>query len=490
MAVNLNISRLVRVQVLLQRLAAARRGFGLGLIIGESDVIDGLERIRSFATITEVAQVFGTLSPEYKAALSLFSQEPSPDRVLIGRWLRTPTHGILRGGALTPAEQNISNFNTIPDAGFRVLIDGVMSDVTMVDLTAQTTLNGIAALFTVVLAGLADITWTGSNFVARSLTTGATSTIDFLSAPPVGTNISGLLKLTSSTAVAAPVPGYDSETPLEAVVKLSEDTTWYACGFAYDIGIDTDVTSFIQAAVPTRTFWESSTDLAILDANSTTDMAYVYKAGGFSRTFLQYTSVADKFPQFSAMARLITTNFDANNTMITLMYKNEPTVVAEHLTTQQADTLQTKRCNVFAQYDNDTAIIQYGVMCAEKYADEAIGLDWLAEALQTACYNLLYQSTTKVPQTDGGQSQLINVCTAVLDEGVNNGLIAPGRWNGDPFGQLARGDFLTSGYYLYSPPLALQDQSIREQRISQPIQIAVKLAGAIHELDIIVNVNR
>jgi hypothetical protein len=85
---------------------------------------------------------------------------------------------------------------------------------------------------------------------------------------------------------------------------------------------------------------------------------------------------------------------------------------------------------------------------------------------------------------------LVNACSSVCDEGVNNGLIAAGTWNGDGFGQLSTGDYLPIGFYIFSPPMATQAQAIREQRISQTIQIAIKLAGAIHEVDVIVNVNR
>jgi hypothetical protein len=38
--------------------------------------------------------------------------------------------------------------------------------------------------------------------------------------------------------------------------------------------------------------------------------------------------------------------------------------------------------------------------------------------------------------------------------------------------------------------MALQAQADREARKSPPIQIALKLAGAVHTVDIIVNVNR
>ncbi|MFX6011523.1 DUF3383 family protein, partial [Acinetobacter baumannii] len=67
------------------------------------------------------------------------------------------------------------------------------------------------------------------------------------------------------------------------------------------------------------------------------------------------------FAGASLLGRLLTTDFDANNTTITLMYKQEPGIVAETLTTTQANTLQAKRINVFVEYNNDTAVVQYGI---------------------------------------------------------------------------------------------------------------------------------
>jgi hypothetical protein len=77
-----------------------------------------------------------------------------------------------------------------------------------------------------------------------------------------------------------------------------------------------------------------------------------------------------------------------------------------------------------------------------------------------------------------------------MKQGTTNGLIAPGVWNSDGFGQLREGDYLEDGYYIYSQPIVDQDQSEREQRKAPPIQAAVKLAGAIHSVDVAVDVNR
>jgi hypothetical protein len=385
----------------------------------------------------------------------------------------------------------MANWTSITTGSFKISIDGVEQSVTGLDFSAATNLNGVASEINTVLTG-ATAAWDGSRFVITSATTGATSSVGYASAAASGTDISAQLKLTSATALV-PVPGYAAETPVECATALANlSGMWYGLTFAAStMPTDdqaVDVAAFIQGASISRIFGFTETDTRVLDAAWTTDMASRLKALNYTRSFVTFS--ANKYAVASMFGRAFSVNFSANRSTITLMYKQEPGVVAELLTETQAQTLKAKRCNVFVQYQNDTAIIQYGVMSGQAYFDEIHGLDWFTDALQTALYNLLYQSKTKIPQTDAGQNQLVNTASNVCAEAINNGLVAPGQWNADGFGQLERGQFLTEGFYIYTQPMALQDQSIREQRIAPPIQIALKLAGAIHEIDAIIDVNR
>lgn len=491
MTQGLNVGRLVSVTVNLAPLAAARRGFGTLLIAGDSNVIDGSERLRTYTDIEAIAEEFGTSAPEYEAAALYFGQSPRPQQCMIGRWIRTATSALIKGGILTTAQQAMSNWTVVTAGSFKITIDGTEETLTGLDFSGETNLNGVASVINADLSG-GTIAWDGSRFTVTSATTGATSEIGYASAAGSGTDISAQLKLTSATALA-PVPGYDAETPVEAVaVFANQSGMWYGLSFAAStMPTDdqlVDVGEFIEAASITRIFGVTETDTRVLDATYTTDLASRFEALGYKRTCVQYSP--NEFAVCSLMGRAFSVNFSANRSTITLMYKQEPGVVAENLTETQAQTLKAKRCNVFVNYSNDTAIIQYGVMSGQAYFDEIHGLDWFADALQTAEYNLLYQSKTKIPQTDAGQNQLVSVAAGVCQEAINNGLIGPGQWNADGFGQLSRGDYLDEGFYIYTPPMASQDQSIREQRIAPPIQIALKLAGAIQEIDCIVDVNR
>jgi hypothetical protein len=172
------------------------------------------------------------------------------------------------------------------------------------------------------------------------------------------------------------------------------------------------------------------------------------------------------------------------------MYKQEPGVTGEDLTTTQADTLKAKRCNVLAKYVNSTVIIQYGMMSGPAWFDEIHGLDWLQDLVSNNCYNLMYTSPTKIPQTDAGQAQFVNAINQAGDASVNNGLVAPGTWTGPVIGELQPGQYLKSGYYTFAEPLASQAQVDREARLAPPMYLCVKLAGAFQEVDGIIQVNR
>lgn len=709
---SLSVSGLVRVTVNLSPLAAATRSFGVLMIAGDSDVINGLERFRTYLTIEGVAADFGVEAPEYRAAALYFGQTPKPKTLMIGRWLRTATPGQNVGGILSPSEQTIANWTAISSGGFVIAIDGVTKTLTTLDFTGVTNLNGVATVINSSLTG-GTIAWDGSEFVVTSSTTGAGAfavgtitldtnpsygarasatieltgnpangntvviqgtTVTFVSGTPSGnqvqigadaaataaalqvflaaaadvnlalmtyntigaittltarvygvagnsytltrvganitvsgatfsggvaqdtltvngtaitfvavtptgnqvlvgatasataanlqaflaasvnaniddatystegtvttvtavlagtagnsftlaetsshitisgatlsggtvpssvgyattgsgTDISALLKLTSATSQAL-IAGYDAETPVEcAAVMANMSAAWYGLMFQASTQPtdeqNLDVSGFIEALDLKRIFGVTITNTNVLSALVTTDLATLMMDAAYKQSFCQYSQNAYAIASF--FGRAFSVNFNANRSTITLMYKQEPGVTGEDLTENQALILKAKRCNVFVDYVNDTVIIQYGVMSGPAYFDEIHGLDWFQDAIQTACYNVLYTSSTKIPQTDAGVNQLTNAIGGVCDAAVNNGLVAPGVWNADGFGNLASGQYLKTGYYIYAQPIALQSQADRETRAAPPIQVAVKLAGAIQSMDVLVDVNR
>ncbi|EBK3240133.1 TPA_asm: DUF3383 family protein [Salmonella enterica subsp. enterica] len=284
-----------------------------------------------------------------------------------------------------------------------------------------------------------------------------------------------------------------AENLMDAVNAVMGYTNWYGLGIADKEDIADDdwlkVAAAVEASGVSRILAITTSDPATVDATSTGDLAYKLKAAKYGRTFVQYSS-SSKYAALSAFGRAFTVNFNGSNTTITLKFKQEPGITYETLTTYQAAALDAKKCNVFVYYQNDTAILQQGVMSSGDFFDERHGLDWLQNYVQTNLYNLLYTSTTKVPQTDAGVTRLLSNVEQSMDQSVTNGLVAAGVWNGGPIGQLDSGDTLTKGYYVYAQPISEQAQTDREARKAPVIQVACKLAGAVHFADVQINVVR
>lgn len=496
MTAGLPVSRLINVAVNLAAQAAQAPNLNSLVIIGDSDVIDVQTRVVSYASLADVAAAFGTSAPEYEAASLWFSQRPSPTQLYIGRWAQAAVAGRLIGGALSAAQKDLSVFTAVTNGGFKIAVDGgPLVNVTGVNLSAVTNLNGVASAINSALSTAtvgAVVTWDGSRFTFKSNSTGATSAVAFLQAPAAGVNLAPLMNATQALG-ARSVGGIAAETALDAVTIIDQlPVSIYAMMFAstaIDDDDHLDVAAYIEGAARKHLYGVTTANPGALDAAVDTDIGSELKALGYQRSVTQFSSSSD-YAVASLFGRMLTTDFNANNSMITLMFKDEPGVAAEELTTQQANALQGKNYNVFVAYDNDTAIIQYGTVASGLFVDEIYGTDWLRYRVQTDLYNALYGTTTKIPQTDQGMGILATVIDASLSAAVNNGLVGPGTWNQGGFGALKQGDFLSAGFYVYAPPVALQSAADRAARKSVTFQVAAKLAGAVHSVDVVITVDR
>lgn len=604
---GLSVSTLVRVTVSLTPAGAQPLSFGILAVAGDSSVINGSERLRSYTSYEAVAEDFGVDAPESGAAQLYFGQSPQPAEMMIGRWFRTAAAAQNLGGILNSSQQSLPMWQSITSGGFVISIDGSSKNITGLNFSTAANLNAVASTIQAALvsAGATGATcvWNGTNFTVTSGTTGtgvkATGTLNFATNPsnndtltlngvvftfkssgPVtgnqvligstgvdtaanlmalllastnvlltvanysrasdvitiqyatvgtggnsytlaksatnplisgatlsggaaassvgyatagsGTDISAMLKLTSSLSQGL-IAGYAAETPAECAQALcAKSPLWYGLMFQASVQPTDDqnmaVAPVIQAQSIKRVFGVTITSTDVLSSVVTNDLASRLKDGGYSRSFSQYSQNAYAVASF--FGRAFTVNYDGNNTAINLMYKQEPSVAAENLTEAQAATLRAKNCNVFVNYINDTSIIQFGVMADGTFFDVIHDTDWLENATQTAVYNVLYTTPTKIPQTDAGMNQILNAVAAVMGQAVANGVLAPGTWNGPSFGSLQTGQYLKQGYYIYALPIAEQSQAARAAREAPPIQVAAKLAGAIQTVDILINVNQ
>jgi hypothetical protein len=307
-----------------------------------------------------------------------------------------------------------------------------------------------------------------------------------------GTDISAMLGATSASSGAYVAQGVAAESAVAAATLFDNQfgQQWY--GLVVPQAADADhlaLAAFCEATTNKHFYGVTTQEAGVLNSVTTTDIAAQLKALGYNKTVTQYSSNS-AYAVSSLLGRQLTVDYTGNNTTITLMYKQEPGVAAETLNATQMSALEGKNCNVFVAYNNSTTIIEPAVVASGEFIDTIVGMDAFCIDVQTALFNALYTSTTKIPQTDPGMHILATVIEGVCQQYVGNGLFAPGTWTSGGFGTLNQGDYLSKGYYVYQPTVASQSAADRAARKSVPFQIAVKLAGAVHTIDFAVTVNQ
>src|ERR1019366_926486 len=184
------VSRVVAVSVSLTPAGAQAQSLSNLLLLGVSNVIDTVERTRTYTTLAGVAQDFGTSAAEYLAAQRWFGQSPQPTQLTIGRWINAAASGGLRCAPLSAAQQVISLWSVVSNGGFTFSKDGGSpTNITGLNFTGTTNLNAVAALIQGALTGVTCV-WNASyqRFEFQSATTGATSAVSFLTPPGGGTD--------------------------------------------------------------------------------------------------------------------------------------------------------------------------------------------------------------------------------------------------------------------------------------------------------------
>lgn len=209
----------------------------------------------------------------------------------------------------------------------------------------------------------------------------------------------------------------------------------------------------------------------------------LYLSGGVSNVKAYARLFAAAFA-----SRGLSVNYEGQNSTLTMTYKDLAGVpVDTNISETILNTCQTIGADVYCSVEGLAKVLSFKQ--GGLWFDELANQIWLRTAVQRAVANVLFTTRNKIPQTTEGVASLVNAINSVLNQGIINGMLAPGEWNSsDTFGVLE--DFhrciRTYGYYVYFTPIAEQAQAEREQRKCPVISIAAKQAGAIEHASIMI----
>jgi len=461
--------------------------------------ISSASRYRIYSEAASVAADFGTASQAYDFALSFFGTQPNPTNaggfLVIGYWRGADedvaaTAASLNGARLSEATV-VSALQQVADGTLDVDIDGVTENLTALDFQATTTLDEIAVVIDTALTG-GTAAVVDQRIVITSSTTGATSLITFATDPGTGTFIGQTLALTTGSGGFLTQGAADetltAETKLAGIAELRSQVKFRGAMFidnptdieAKDLAEWGQANDVLQYDV-----FESPTNLLVDPTNVVWDI----KLSGLTNYRMLYSKAGNRKLAASYMARVHTVNFGAENSALT-MHLKELSVAEEEYTQTEVNNAKMVGLDLYTTIKLTPVILTSG---ANVFTDERYNLIALADFIQVDMYNLLKLTGTKIPQTRRGVNQLIDQAEKTTRQFVRAGVAAPGTWSSpDYFGnrETFEQSIINNGFYWLAGSLADQAQNSREARESPVLQGAVKMAGAVHSVDLIVVVNR
>lgn len=489
---TLPLSDVVNVSVNVGPVASVRTNFNGGLIIGQSNIISTDDRIKKYSKLADMtADGWTGNEPEYLAAQIYFSQSPQPSHIAIGRW-QTPETAVAAVTACRNADGEW--YACIVCGASKVDIQAVSA---YIEAASPASVYFYTTHDSDVLSGtsgnIMDIL--SNNSAHRTLGQYSTDSVDTagyeVGAAEAATDIH------SGTANEFKIAVDGDETPKAITLTLtnctSGDTTAAEMekqiravgGTVYgSVTVEYSVNHYV---ITSPNYGEGSQ--IRVTAGDTNDISVALKIGAANGATDIDGTTTYKEAAAAIMGYAMGSNTQTANSAYELFGKSEVGITAEQVTNTELTKIKSYNGNVYVNRGTVYNLFENGTMHDGTYFDEVLNLDVLSNALQIAVVNE-FTGQGKIPQTDDGMELLVNVLTAPLENAVNTGFIAPGVWNSAPILTVKTGDVLTSGYKILFDSISGQSQADREARKAPPVYILAKLAGAMHNLQIGLYVNR
>lgn len=430
----MSLDDIVQVDITAQTASPTRPGFGTPLILAYhtrwlSDLV------REYSKLGEMTDDgFAVTDPAYLVAQKIFSQNPRPKRVKVGRRTR-------------PAVQTIDLTPTITTVGYVYKIDvgGVTASYTVI---TSDTVALVCAGLVAAINGLSNTSLhTATNGTTKiTITVPATTLIDLA-------NWSDGLTFADVTA--------DPGVVTDLTDCIAEDDDWY--GLVLDSNSKAEVVAMaadIEARI--KLFVFNTSDSACWDPASTTDVFKTLKTSGYARTIGLFSY--KKLLNYSGAAWM-GNRFPYNPGSDTWAHKTLKGVQVDTLSSGKVNAILAKRASVYTEVAG-VSITQFGKSFSGEWADVTRFIDWLRSEIQIRCFALLINNQ-KIPYTDAGIDLVKAVIQGALDAGVKAGGLAA-----DP------------APYVEAPLAADVDATTKASRVLPEVAFYGTLAGAIHQLEI------
>lgn len=374
-----NLNQIIDVSISLSTKGITEAGFGIPLIVGES--LKLTQRAKEYSSITEVADDFAESDVEYKMANLAFSQEKTPEKIIIGKKVK------LNSTSITSAT--------------RVGSSGISAKrATIVQNNSNSEVGATATI-----SGFSTTSYNGTAEIIERISENS-YVVEYPSA------------LADSTASGSGVATI-SETFSNAIQKINDfNGEWY-CALINSVLASDILSAASKIESLKKLLIVRSNETNNFDVADTSSILYQLKSLSYDRTaFIFNNDVSTKFIDSAWAGRMLPTIPGSEN----WAFKILKGVSSDNLLSSQSNAIFNQNGNTFENFAGQN-ITREGKVVSGEYIDIIRGVDWLKSKIQEELF-LLLTNVEKLEFTDIGGDIIENKMKIVFERAVSNGLIA------------------------------------------------------------------
>jgi hypothetical protein len=424
--------------------------FRIPLFLGQNGDFDGA-RTRSYSDIDAVAEDFAINTDEYLAALAVFSQDGSPDRLIIG----------VEGSRV--AEQQTLTFN----ADF-VEDNEIVLQVNNVEITQDwdtdqvTTITALAAKIQAQpLVATAAVQAGNRIILITAQKAGVPNTINNIEVSGGASQAIGVTTVT--------VENHGVAEDLAEIIEENND--WYAL-FWHETDRDHVKIAARNIEPRTKMFFTRTENESAVDPAHVNNIRYDLQELNLIRTVLFYTEIEEEFIEGAAIGENLAYP-EGSRTWAHSSLRNVSTV--NNMTEAKMKTATEElNINMFVPNKEGDRIL-YGRVISGEFIDNIIGMDWTNTRIIERISKSLFDND-KIFYTNAGVNALVAIIISVLSEGRDSGL-----FSSDPYDPIALDPNKTDQFYnITYKKVSEVSVNNRANRIYEGIEYRVRFASAIH----------
>lgn len=453
------LTDIVNVVITTTNPGVTQAGFGVPLILSNTgNAWATSERTRTYNGIAAVVADFPATTPEWAAANTIFSQNPAPPTVMIGKGTNKPTQVHV-----------VTILSVVDSTSYSVNVwdKGVLQKATFtsgVGTTNDLIVAGLVSAINALAAPSLDVTATATGTVgSKVVTVTANAAGTWFAVEPLELSV-GTVGVLMAVAETESDPGVTAD--LTAIAN--ESSAWYGLILLHkSSAIVLAAATFVESN--TKLFIVSTADTkAATDADSgATDVLHALKAAARARTGPAYHPRNYEFFDAAEIGRFLPINPGGENWRMKTLSGPTPA----NLTATQIVNVEAKRGNFYYVIGSVNAIGGGGLVSDNEYIDVIRFRDWWVARVSERLVNLEL-SLNKIPYTDDGVALIEAEVRAQNQEGILAGGIAP-----------------SPKPTVTAPLVASVPSSDKQSRTLNNVNTTWTLAGAINKINVNAQIN-